>query len=193
MTFGQSSASDRPTKVESQTDQITKFFIGQPAANSAYETGSLHIIYSDGTDVAQVLPPFEPSTDKEVFVNAVGFTGVVLAQDGQTLGWEVNFDAPGQSYSIPLSVVVFRHKKVLHSFGGIQMIWDWMFVKGGNQVAIVSGPTHGPEIGDYRLYDVRTGKLVSEVFGDEDTQSLKLDAPEWAKQLEDHLHKRSAP
>ena len=38
-----------------------------------------------------------------------------------------------------------------------------MFVQGGEQVALVFGPTHGPEVGDYRLYDVKTGKLLSEV------------------------------
>jgi hypothetical protein len=38
------------------------------------------------------------------------------------------------------------------------------------------------------FYDVQTGKLISEVFGDEGTQSLSPDAPEWAKLLEEHLH-----
>lgn len=57
--------------------------------------------------------------------------------------------------------------------------------EGGKQVAVVFG--HGPEVGDYRLYDVKTGKLVSEVWGDADTQSLKTDAPDWAKRLQDHL------
>ena len=59
---------------------------------------------------------------------------------------------------------------------------------GGKRLAIVFGLTHGPEVGDYRLYDVQTGKLISEVFGDEDTQALKPNAPQWAKLLEDHLH-----
>jgi hypothetical protein len=66
-----------------------------------------------------------------------------------------------------------------------------MFLEGGKQVAVVFGPTHGPEIGDYRLYDVKTGKLVSEVWCDAETQSLKTDAPDWAKHLQDRL--RNSP
>ena len=49
------------------------------------------------------------------------------------------------------------------------------------------------EVGDYRLYDVRTGRLISEVIGDEDTQSLKPDAPEWAQLLQERLHKQWRP
>ena len=62
-----------------------------------------------------------------------------------------------------------------------------MFLEGGKQVAIVFGPTHGPEVGDDQLYDVKTGKLMSEVWGHADTQSLKTDAPDWAKRLQDRL------
>lgn len=186
MTFGQSSATSQQTKDSSQTAQITKFFIAEPAAGSGYETGPLHIIYSDGTEIVQTLPPLKPSSDKEIVFNAVGFSGVELAQDQQTLGWTINVE--NTSYSIPMSVVVFQHKRVLHTFEQGQMVWSWMFLEGGKQVAVVFGPTHGPEVGDYQLYDVRTGKLVSEVWGDEDTQSLKTDAPDWAKRLQDRLH-----
>jgi hypothetical protein len=185
-TFAQSSVT-RPTKDEPETAQIKKFFIADAVPGSGYETGPLHIIYSDGTEVVQTLPPLKPSSEKEIVFNAVGFSGVELAQDRQTLGWTVNVES-GSSYSIPLSVVVFQHKQVLYTFDQGQMVWSWMFLEGGEQVAVVCGPTHGAEVGDYRLYDVKTGKLVSEVWGDEDTQSLKTDAPDWAKRLQDRLH-----
>lgn len=178
------------TKDTPETAQITKFFIAEPAAASGYETGPLHIIYSDGTEIVQTLPPLQPSTDKEVVFNAVGFSRVELAEDRQTLGWTINFQNCCTSYSIPLSVVVFQHKQVLHTINQDQMVWSWMFLEGGRQVAVVFGPTHGPEVGDYQLYDVKTGKLVSEVWGDADTQSLKTDAPVWAKQLQDRLHSK---
>ena len=190
-TFGQSSVTSHQTKDASQTAQITKFFIAEPAAGSGYETGPLHIIYSDGTEIVQTLPPMKPSTDKEIVFNAVGFSGVELAQDRQTLGWTINFQNCCTSYSIPLSVVVFQHKQVLHTFDQGQMVWSWMFLEGGKQVATVFGPTHGPEVGDYQLYDVKTGKLMSEVWGDADTQSLKTDAPDWAMRLQDRLRTRS--
>ncbi|HEV2197656.1 MAG TPA: hypothetical protein VGR55_18870 [Candidatus Acidoferrum sp.] len=190
--FGQSSVTSQQTKDAAQTAQITKFFIAETEARSGYETGPLHIIYSDGTEIVQTLPPLKPSTDKEVVFNAVGFSGVELAQDQQTLGWTINFQNCCTSYSIPLSVVVFRNKQVLHTFNQDQMVWSWMFLEGGDQMAVVFGPTHGPEVGDYQLYDVKTGKLVSEVWGDADTQSLKKDAPDWAKRLQDRLHNSPA-
>jgi hypothetical protein len=52
-------------------------------------------------------------------------------------------------------------------------------------LAIVWGATHGPEVGDYRLYDIASGKILSEVWGDEKIQALKDDAPNWAKQLQE--------
>jgi len=196
-TLGQSSVTSQQTRDASQTDasqtaQITKFFIAEPAPGSGYETGPLHIIYTDGTEVVETLPPLKPSTDKEVVFNAVGFSDVELAQDRQTLGWTINVENCCTSYSIPLSVVVFRQKQVLHTFDQGQMVWSWMFVEGGKQVAVVFGPTHGPEVGDYQLYDVKTGKLVSEVWGDAETQSLKTDAPDWAKRLQDRLNNSPA-
>lgn len=182
--FGQQSG--HQTKGASQTAQITKFFVAEPATGSGYETGPLHVIYTDGTEIVQTLPPLKPSTDKEIVFNAVGFSGVELAQDRETLGWTINVQNCCTSYSIPFSVVVFHYKRVLHTFDQGQMVWSWMFVEGGKQVAVVFGPTHGPEVGDYRLYDVKTGNLVSEVWGDADTQSLKTNAPDWAKRLQ-HL------
>lgn len=155
---------------------------------SGYETGPLHIVYLDGTEVVKTLPPLKHSSEKEIVFNAVGFSDVHLARDRQTLGWTVNVQNCCTSYSIPLSVVVFRNKRVLHTFEQGQMVWSWTFVDDGNQVAVVFGPTHGTEIGDYRLYDVKSGKLLSEVWGDAETQSLKKDAPDWAKQLQYHFH-----
>jgi hypothetical protein len=186
--FGQQAGQE--TKGAPQADYITKFFIAEPAPGSGYETGPLHIIYGDGTEIVQTLPPLKSSTDKEIVFNAVGFSGVELAQDRETLGWTINVQNCCTSYSIPLSVVVFQHKRVLHTFDQGQMVWSWMFVERGKQVAVVFGPTHGPEVGDYRLYDVKAGNLVSEVCGDVDTQSLKTNAPDWAKRLQDRLHNK---
>lgn len=188
--YAQSSATQRTTKSTSQTSAIRRFFIEEPQKDSGYETGPLHIIYSDGTEIVKALPPLEASTEKKTVFNAVGFSGVQLSEDRQTLGWTVNVENCCTSYSIPLSLVVLRNKRDLRTFDQGQMVWSWMFVKGGEQVAVVFGPTHGPEIGDFRLYDVKTGKLISESWGDEDTQALKPSAPEWAKLLQDHLHNK---
>jgi len=189
-TSAQSTVTRQQTKRASASAKITKFLIDQPEPGSHYETGPLHIIYSDRTEVVQTLPLLRASTEKETVFNAVGFSGVELAQDQQTLGWTVNVENCCTSYSIPLNVVLFRDGRVLHTIDQGQMVWSWMFVQGGKQVAVVFGPTHGPEVGDYRLYDVQTGKLVAEVWADEDTQALKADAPHWARQLQDHFHSR---
>jgi hypothetical protein len=68
------------------------------------------------------------------------------------------------------------------------MIWSWMFLDGSRRVAVVCGPTHGPEVGDFRLYDVATGRMRAQAFGEESTQELEPDAPAWAKQLEKKLN-----
>jgi hypothetical protein len=178
-------------KSTSPAAEITRFFIEEPPKDSEYETGPLHIIYSDGTEVVETVPPLRASTEKETVFNAVGFSDVQLAGDRQTLGWTINVENCCTSYSIPLSVVVFRRKQILHTFEQGQMVWNWKFLHGGEQVEIVFGPTHGTDVGDNRLYDVNTGKLISETWGDENTQTLKPDASESPKRSQDHLE--SAP
>lgn len=178
------------TNNSSQSPEITKFSIEEPRKDSKYETGPLHIVYDDGSEVVKSLPPLEASTEKETIFNDVGFSDVHLAADRQTIGWTIDVENCCTSYPIPLRVVIFRHGKVLHTFEQGQMVWSWMFFLGGKRLAVVFGLTHGPEVGDYRLYDVQSGKLISEVFGDEGTQSLRPDAPEWAKLLEEQLHNK---
>ncbi|HWE83358.1 MAG TPA: hypothetical protein VG267_00335 [Terracidiphilus sp.] len=186
--FAQSTKARSQTKSTPRAAEITRFFIEEPKTGSGYETGPLHIVYDDGTEVVKTLPPLEASTEKEVVFNEVGFSGVQLAEDRHTLGWTIDFENYGTSYPIPRSLAVFRRKRVFHTFAPGPMVWSWMFIQGGEQIAAVFGPTHGPEVGDYRLYDVKAGKLMSEVFGDDHTQALKRNAPPWAKLLQDHLH-----
>src|SRR5664279_1259034 len=171
--------------------KITKFSIAEAAPNSGYETGPLHIIYSDGAHVIQELPPLKKSTAKETIFNAVGFSQVQLAADRQTLGWAIQVENCCTSYSLALSVVLFRSGRILRSISTGHMVWSWMFLQGGKQVAVVTGLPHGPEVGDYRLYSVATGKLLAEMSGDEQIQGLKPDAPAWARSLEDRFHGRA--
>jgi hypothetical protein len=67
------------------------------------------------------------------------------------------------------------------------MVWAWSFLDDSQHVATVWGTTHGPEVGDYQLYDVDTGRMLAEVFGDEDAQQLKSGAPDWAQDLQAKL------
>jgi hypothetical protein len=62
----------------------------------------------------------------------------------------------------------------------------WNDVSG--PVATVRRRTHGPEVGDYRLYDVDRGRMLADVHGDEATRTLKTGAPEWARHLQKKLN-----
>src|SRR3954467_6280271 len=96
----QSSRTHSQTKSTSYNAVIARFFIEEPNKDSGYETGPLHIIYDDGTEVVKTLPPLESSNEKEMVLNAVGFSGVQLAEDRQTLGWTVESENYGTSYPV---------------------------------------------------------------------------------------------
>jgi hypothetical protein len=188
----QAEAADQPavksTKIESAVPAgnayIVKYCVDKPSSGSGYETGSLHIIYSDKTEIIEKLRPKAKSTEQTTVYNQEGIAKVKLALDKRTIGWEESFDNCCTSYSIPLVLAIYRSgRTILHIQQG-QMLWYWTFRDGGKQVAAVWGTTHGPSVGDYQLYDVETGRMVSEVFGDPATQSLSADAPEWAKETE---------
>ncbi len=167
---------------------IVKCYVDEAPPGSGYETGNLHIVYSDKTEVVERLQAKQKSTEHDVVFNEEGITDPKIAPDKRTAGWTENFDNCCTSYSIPLVLAVYSSgKRILHIQQG-QMVWYWIFRDGGKRVAAVWGTTHGPEVGDYQLYDVKTGRMLSEVFGDEETQSLKPDAPEWAKETERLLH-----
>jgi hypothetical protein len=167
---------------------IVKYYVEEAAPGSAYETGPLHIIYSDGLDVVQKLPPKKESTDREIVQNQEGISEPQLAEDKKTMGWTETFDNVGTSYAVPLVLVLYRSGKIIRSIQQGQMVWSWAFVDGGKKVAVVWGLTHGPEVGDFQLYDVNTGRMLSEVFGDSHIQGLKPNAPKWAKKLEKQLN-----
>jgi len=179
---GQSTEPQKKAKSSPQNAKIMRFFIGGSMEGSGYETGPLHIIYDDGTEIVKTLPPLTPSTEKKTAYNAVGFSEVQLAEDRQTLGWAINVENCCTSYSIPLSVVVLRDKQVFHTFSTGLMVWNWEFVQGGQQVKIISGTVHGSDVGDEQVYDVKSGKLLSDSSddADESSQGIPPGAPKLA-------------
>ena len=163
---------------------IIKFYVDKPSPGSGYETGNLRISYSDKREIIETLLPKEKSTEKDIVYNQEGITDVKVAPDKRTIGWAETFDNYGQSYSIALALAIYRSgDTILHIMQG-QQLWYWTFRDGEKHVAAVWGPTHGTQAGDYQLYDVKTGHLVSEAFGDSVTQSLSADTPDWAKETE---------
>jgi hypothetical protein len=172
--------------VPTQNAHIVKYYVGAPSPDSGDETGNLHILYSDKTEVSDTLRPKRQITDESnhVAYNQKGITDVKMASDVRTIGWAEMIDNPATSYAIPYALAIYQSRKtILHIEQG-QMLWFWTFRDGGKHIAAVWGPTHGREVGDYQLYDTRTGRLLSEVFGDPTTQSLSADAPEWAREAE---------
>lgn len=167
--------------------EISDFYKDRAEAGSGHETGPLHIVYSDGTETVQTLPPLALQNKKETVFTPVGFSDVRVAEDHRTMGWTIDVESSCTSDHVPLTLVLFRDRHVLRSFEQGLMVWSWMFVQGGEQVAVVFGSVNGTGVGDYRLYDVTTGRLMSEVSGKEDIHALQSNAPEWAKRLEKHL------
>jgi len=167
---------------------IVKYYVADPASDSTYETGPLHIVFSDGTEIVKELPPKEESTENNIVMNQEGFSDPQLADDRQTIGWTDTYDNCGTSYAVPLAVDIYRSGRIIRRIEPGQMVWSWMFFDRGKHVAVVSGSTHGPEVGTFRLYEIETGRVLSEAHGDEKTQALKPNAPKWAKQLESRLN-----
>lgn len=157
-------------------------------ANS-YEFGPLHILYSDGANVLESLPREKgPETD---FGFLEGLWDARVAADKETVGWTEKYSACCQSYPIPLVLVLYRAGKIILRLQQGQMIHDWMFVDGGKRIAVKWLPTHGRDAGDFLLYEVDTGRIVAEAWGDEDLQKLKRNAPTWAKKLETRINARA--
>ena len=170
--------------VPAENAYIIRYDVDKPSPGSGYETGNLHIVYSDKTEIIEALRPEEKSTEKNIVYNQEGITDVKVAPDERTIGWAETVDNCCTSYSIAIALAIYRSgDTILHIQQG-QALWYWTFRDGGEHVAAVWGPTHGPYGGDYQLYDAQTGHLISEVIGDPGTQSLSADAPEWAKETE---------
>jgi hypothetical protein len=179
-----------PGAIPANNALIVKCYVEEAKQRPEYDTGNLHIIYSDKTEVIEKIPPKIKSTAKDIVMNQEGIAAPVVAPDKRTIAWTETFDNRGTSYSIPMVLAIYQSsKKVLHIQQG-QMVWYWTFLDGGKKIAAVWGTTHGKEIGDYQLYDVRTGRLLSQALGDMDTQSLKPNAPKWAKETENKMHSK---
>lgn len=170
---------------------IVKYHVDDAPAGSDYETGSLHIIYSDKTEVIEKLPPKQKSTADNVVYDEVGITDLKLSEDRRTIAWTENFANGGTSYSIPMVLAIYRSGKNLVEIQQGQMVWNWMFVDSGKRIATVWGPVHGSDIGDYQLYDTETGRMIERAIGDKKIESkdgtihgVGPGAPAWVKEME---------
>jgi hypothetical protein len=170
--------------IPAKNGYIVKFYVDKSSPNSGYETGDLHIVYSDKTEIVERPKPKERGTEKEIVYNQEGIGDVKVASDKRTIGWTETFDNCCTSYSIPIVLAIYLSGDSILEIEQGQMLWYWTFRDGGKHIAAVWGPTHGTEVGDYQLYDTRTGRMVSEVFANPASQSLSADAPVWARETE---------
>lgn len=175
-------ASTLPASVQPAADaKVIKVFVEDADCD---ETGPLHIVYDDAVDVVEKLPPKEQRKVRYPGEIQEGFAEPQVARDKETVGWTETYDHCCQSYPIPRVLTLYRSGRIIRRIQQGQVVWSWMFVAGGKRVAVEWGPTHGTAAGDYQLYAVQTGRMLSEAYGDEVIQKLDRNAPNWAKRLE---------
>jgi hypothetical protein len=180
-------ARSSPSKAESQNGvpsrrtYIVRYYVEKAVPGTTYETGPLHIVYSDGTELIERPPQREQSTADDTVEHGEGFSDPQLAEDKNTIGWTELYDNCCTSYAIPLVLVVSKSGAIIRRIQQGQMVWYWTFLDGGKRVAVVWGPTHGSDAGDYQLYDVKTGRMLSEVYGEESAGRHQARCPQVGK------------
>jgi hypothetical protein len=195
----QTNGTDQPkiavTKIDGNVPaadaQIIKYYVDKTTPESGHETGSLHILYGDKTEVIEKLPPKQKSIEDSVVFHEEGITEPKVAEDKRTIAWTEQFDNCCTSYSIPLVLAIYRSGGHIVEIQQGQMVWKWMFLDGGKRIAAVWGPVHFSDIGDYQLYDTESGHMIEEVLANAEVEGkngtvhgLGPKAPAWAKQLE---------
>ena len=96
-------------------------------------------------------------------------------------GWTLLVPTENQG-ALPVTLVIARDKKIVHTFPGDGFVWNWIFLNSGQQVAYESGPLHFSMA--CILADIRTGKEQAKF--DCFSEPLPENAPDWVKQLEAH-------
>lgn len=96
-------------------------------------------------------------------------------------GWTLLVPIENQG-QLPMTLVIARHKRIVHKFPGDGFVWSWIFLNDGRQVAYESGPLHFAM--SCVLANIRTGKEQARL--DCFSEPLPKNAPTWVKQLEAH-------
>jgi len=140
--------------------------------------GALHIIYSDGSE-EEIPRERGRFSDSEGILTQETFSDVRLADDHQNIGWLADYMICAQSYPCSAELVIYRSgSKMKHITPQYGIIWGWKFLKGGKQIVVQSGFTHGDETGSYALYDTETVRQLDEF------SSKKKKIPNWVQQLQ---------
>ena len=108
-----------------------------------------------------------------------GIREAMMAADGRSAGWLVDYRVVGVSDGIAQTLVVWRDGKVSRRFRTEQAFYSWAFVARGAQVAYHTGPLHGEQDSHCELRDVKTGRRVAMWDGDLESGSR----PSWVAGL----------
>jgi hypothetical protein len=180
--------------IPSKTATIVNYSVDTTDPDAYVATGNLSIQYSDGTKVIVKIPPRRKSTDNETIFNEVGFNDIKILGDKRTIGWSELFENCCTSYPIPEVLAIYGSGKVITHIRQGQMLWDWTFLDGAKHIAVIWGLAHGTSIGDYQLYDVKRGEMLSEFIKDTEDRSQRPDIPTWVhdtdKKVLSHTIKR---
>jgi hypothetical protein len=139
---------------------LTKVYVGKD--------GLAHVVDSSGKDEAV------PKEKEQAEIS-----DLKLSPDKRAAGWLMHQGNLGESYTIPVGLVVYRVEKKRLLLGDELMVYGWCFVGQGEQVAMSTGTVHGQTDQHLLLYDTSTGKQLKEWNGPEGATP-----PEWAKGLQ---------
>lgn len=134
--------------------------------------GNLRVIFNNKEELTVIKEKGRYDVEQE------GFENIQIAKNKRYVGWLATYRICAQSYACTAELVLFTNKNYqvhITPDGGI--IWSWVFIHDGDQVAIHSGFPHGDAEGKYELYDVVSGKRSAFFNSD------KTSAPPWVQDL----------
>jgi len=146
------------------------------ATFSVATEGSLHIVYSDGTEVE--IPKERGRFAKgEQIIAQETFSNIQVADDRRHIGWLADYMMCAQSYPCSMELVIYQSaQKLQYILPPYGIMWRWRFLDGGKRVVVQGGFAHGDDTGAYVLYDTDTGRELAKF------SSTTKKAPKWVQQ-----------
>lgn len=166
-TFAHDPSRSSAGKCSCQRETVTSAKIGND--------GLVHIRRGDGTEFVaprEISPVLLTDSDNM----QVSVEQPVLAEDGRTVGWTVNFPNCCTSYPIPLMLVIYRDGGIFRRIIPGLAVFRWFFLRNGSEVAYSAETVHGSLAPTCELRDVRSGGLLDEWHGDK-----RKALPKWAE------------
>jgi hypothetical protein len=150
---------------------------GQYATATLDETGNVVIVTESGQRIT-------PSKDED----QVGAAQVKVSPNLRSVGWLALYPFCCTSYPLPLKLFVQNGGRLLtiNSSSG-SPIWFWMFQNKGTRIAVREETPHGSKGTYYVLWDVRTGRRVTDYTPKYDANGNTIarpHEPKWVQALD---------